>query len=191
MSESPVGSPKSWNRMLAPGDRNVFLSTLPAGRADRRLALTVVSISIVLFVLAVPYAGLPLTPVPAFVASYQSALAVNDIITAVLLYSQFGVLRTRALLLLATVYLFTAAAAFTHALSFPGLFAPQGLLGGGSQTTVWLYMIWHGVFPIMVLGYALNKERDGGPRVRMSSGSAILTIAPAGGSSMVSLNYVD
>jgi PAS domain S-box-containing protein len=160
--------------MLAPGDRNIFLSTLPAGKADRRLALTVVGISVILFVLAVPYAGVPLPPVPAFVASYQSALAVNDIITAVLLYSQFGVLRTRALLLLATGYLFTAAAAAAHALSFPGLFAPEGLLGGGSQTTVWLYMIWHGVFPLLVLGYALCKDRDGGLRVRLSPGRAIL-----------------
>ncbi len=165
--------------MLAPNDRNIFLSTLPASKADRRLALTVVGISGVLFVLAVPYAGVPLTPVPAFVASYQSALAVNDIITAVLLYSQFGVLRTRALLLLATGYLFTAAATFTHALSFPGLFAPQGLLGGGSQTTVWLYMIWHGVFPLLVLGYALCKDRDGGPRVLQSTSKAILSSVAA------------
>jgi PAS domain S-box-containing protein len=165
--------------MLAPSDRNIFLSTLPASRADRRLALTVVGISVVLFVLAVPYAGVPLTPVPAFVATYQSALAVNDIITAVLLYSQFGALRTRALLLLATGYLFTAAAASVHALSFPGLFAPEGLLGGGSQTTVWLYMIWHGVFPLLVLGYALSKDRDGGPRVQQSTGKAILSSVAA------------
>jgi PAS domain S-box-containing protein len=165
--------------MRAPSDRNIFLSTLPASKADRRLALTVVGISAVLFVLAVPFAGVPLAPVPAFVASYQSALAVNDIITAVLLYSQFGALRTRALLLLATGYLFTAAAASTHALSFPGLFAPEGLLGGGSQTTVWLYMIWHGVFPLLVLCYTLSKDRDGGPRVRMSAGRAILSSAAA------------
>src|ERR1700748_2970745 len=161
--------------MQTPVDRNIFLSTLPASKTDRRLALTVGGISVLLFVLAVPYAGVPLPPVPAFVASYQSALAVNDIITAVLLYSQFGVLRTRALLMLAAGYLFTAAAAFTHALSFPGLFAPEGLLGGGSQTTVWLYMIWHGVFPLLVLGYALCKDRDGGPRVRQSPGKAILS----------------
>ncbi len=165
--------------MLAPNDRNIFLSTLPASNADRRLALTVVGISVVLFVLAVPYAGVPLTPIPAFVASYQSALAVNDVITAVLIYSQFGVLRTRALLLLATGYLFTAAAAFTHALSFPGLFTPQGLLSGGSQTTVWLYMIWHGVFPLLVLGYALSKDRNGGPRLQQSAGKAILSSVAA------------
>src|ERR1700742_2064951 len=178
------------NRMRAPSDRNIFLPPLPASRADRRLALTVVGISIVLFVLAVPYAGVPLTPVPAFVASYQSALAVNDIITAVLLYSQFGALRTRALLLLATAYLFTAAAASVHALSFPGLFAPEGFLGSGSQTTVWLYMIWHGVFPLLVLGYALCKDRDGGPRVRQSPGTAILSSLAAGVIAMAAFSWL-
>jgi len=27
-----------------------------------------------------------------------------------------------------------------HALTFPGLFAPAGLLGAGPQSTAWLYM---------------------------------------------------
>src|ERR1700742_4070258 len=145
----------------AVNDRNIFLSTLPAGGRDRTAASIVVGLSFVLFALAVPYAGIPLMPVPAFVASYQSALAINDIITAVLLFSQYSILRSRALLLLANGYLFTAAAAMVHALSFPGLFTPTGLFGAGSQTTVWLYMIWHGDFPLLVLGYAVLKH-DGG-----------------------------
>jgi PAS domain S-box-containing protein len=134
----------------------------------------VVAVSAVLFAVAVPYAAVPLTPVPAFVASYQSALAVNDLITAVLLFSQFGILRSRALLVLASGYLFTAAAAFVHALTFPGLFAPAGLLNAGPQTTVWLYMIWHGGFPLFVLGYALLKDKEGGAKVRGSATTAIL-----------------
>lgn len=146
--------------MAAGSDRNIFLSTMPATRRDRRIALAVVVVSAVLFAIAVPYAGMPLAQVPAFVASYQSALAVNDLITAVLLFSQFAILRSRGLLLLASGYLFTAGAAIVHALTFPGLFAPSGLLNGGSQTTVWLYMIWHGVFPLLVLGYALLKFDD-------------------------------
>ena len=113
----------------AKNDRSTFLSTLPATQSDRTAALAIVGISAILFALAVPFAGTPLVQVPAFVASYQSALAVSDIITAVLLLSQFAVLRSRALLLLSTGYLFTAAAAVTHALTFPGLFAPTGLLG--------------------------------------------------------------
>jgi PAS domain S-box-containing protein len=134
----------------------------------------VVAVSAVLFAVAVPYAAVPLTPVPAFVASYQSALAVNDLITAILLFSQFGILRSRVLLLLASGYLFTAAAAFVHALTFPGLFAPAGLLNAGPQTTVWLYMIWHGGFPLLVLGYALLKDKEGGAKIRGSTTTAIL-----------------
>ena len=82
-------------------DRNIFLSTLPASRRERAAALVVVGISSVLFACAVPFAGTPLTQIPAFVASYQSALAIIDLITAILLFSQFGILRSRALLLLA------------------------------------------------------------------------------------------
>jgi PAS domain S-box-containing protein len=138
---------------------------LPATQSDRTAALAIVGISAILFALAVPFAGTPLIQVPAFVASYQSALAVSDIITAVLLLSQFAVLRSRALLLLSIGYLFTAAAAVTHALTFPGLFAPTGLLGARSQTTVWLYMIWHGGFPLFVLAYGWLKDGNGGNRI--------------------------
>src|SRR5689334_7152791 len=154
-------------------ERNIFLSTMPATDRDRKAALTVVSVSAVLFVCAVPFAGVPLTPIPAFVASYQSALAINDLITAVLLFSQFAILRSRALLLLASGYLFTAMAAIVHALSFPDLFVPGGFFGAGAQTTVWLYMIWHGGFPILVLGYSLLKTTNGS-KIRGSASGAIV-----------------
>ena len=160
--------------MQASSDRSVFLSTLPATSRDRKAAIAVVGVSSVLFACAVPFAGVPLTPVPAFVASYQSALAVNDLITAILLFSQFAILRSHALLLLASGYLFTTAVAIVHGLTFPGLFAPAGLLSAGPQTTVWLYMIWHGGFPLLVLGYALLKDSDGGAKIRGSTGAAIL-----------------
>jgi PAS domain S-box-containing protein len=154
-------------------ERNIFLSTMPASIREQRVALAIVAVSTALFALAVPFAGMPLTPVPAFVASYQSALAVNDLLTAVLLFSQFGILRSRALLLLGSAYLFTAAAATVHALTFPGLFSPTGLLGSGPQTTVWLFMIWHGVFPLLALGYAFMKARDGGAKIKGSVAGAI------------------
>ncbi len=154
-------------------ERNIFVSTKPATQRDRRRALILVGVLAVLFACAVPFAGVPLTPMPAFVASYQSALALNDLVTAVLLFSQFAVSRSRALLLLASGYLFTAMAATVHALSFPGLFAPGGLLGAGPQTTVWLYMIWHGGFPLLVIGYALLKVNDDEPAMKGSKAAAI------------------
>jgi PAS domain S-box-containing protein len=171
-------------------DHSIFLSTMPATSRDRAAALAVVGVSLVLFACAVPFAGTPLTPVPAFVASYQSALAINDLITAILLFSQFVILRSWALLLLASGYLFTAAAAVTHALTFPGLFAPAGLFNAGPQTTVWLFMIWHGGFPLFVLGYALLKDESGGPRIRGSAARAILASAVAVGIGVVAVAWI-
>jgi PAS domain S-box-containing protein len=171
-------------------ERNIFLSTMPATRRDRMAALAVVGVSAVLFASAVPFAGVPLTPIPAFVASYQSALAINDLITAVLLFSQFAITRSRAMLLLASGYLFTALAAVVHALTFPGLFAPGGLLGAGTQTTVWLYMIWHGGFPLLVLGYALLKARDNEPKVQGSTGAAVVASIVAVSVAMAAFTWI-
>jgi PAS domain S-box-containing protein len=153
---------------------------LPASRGDRTAAIVVVCVSSVLFVVAVPYARVPLAPIPAFIASYQSALAINDLITAVLLFSQFSVLRSWALLLLASGYLFTATAAAVHALTFPGLFAPDGLLNAGPQTTAWLYMVWHGGFPLLIIAYGLLKHSDG-PKIQGSTGRAIFASVVAVG----------
>src|SRR5262249_32114873 len=57
----------------------------------------------------------------------------------------------------------TALMAAAHTLSFPGLFTPGGLLGAGPQTTSWLYVFWHGGFPLFVVAYAspwLKRDRD-------------------------------
>jgi PAS domain S-box-containing protein len=154
-------------------DRNIFLSTLPATSRDRQIASGVVAVSAIFFAATLPFARVPLPPVPSFVAAYQSALAINDLITTILLLSQFWLLRSRALLILASGYLFTAVAAVVHGLTFPNLLTASGLLNAGPQTTAWLYMAWHGGFPLFVLAYALLKDKDGGREIRGSVGAAI------------------
>jgi PAS domain S-box-containing protein len=155
-------------------DRSIFLSTMPATSRDRTIALGVVLVSAIFFATALPFSRVPLPPVPAFVASYQSALAICDLITTILLLSQFSLLRSRALLLLASGYLFTAVAAVVHALTFPNLLSPSGLFNAGPQTTAWLYMVWHGGFPLFVLGYALLKDKDGGREITGSAGESMV-----------------
>jgi len=140
-------------------DRQILLSTHPAARGERRLALTVVVLLALAFLVTAPYAKVQLARVDAFIPIYQSALVINDLITAALLFSQFSILRSRALLVLASAYLFTASMIVCHTLSFPGLFAPAGLLGAGPQSTAWLYMFWHAGFPLLVIAYALLKDR--------------------------------
>ena len=150
-----------------------FLFTAAAGPYDRRLALAVVAASLLIFVAAVPFAKVPLAPVWAFIPIHESVLAINDLITASLLFALFAILHWRALLLLACGYLFTAAMTVPHALSFPGLFSPEGLLGAGSQSTAWLYNFSHGGLPLTVIGYALLKSGKSDVWSGVSPGTAI------------------
>ena len=137
-----------------------YLATAAARRSQRNLAIGVLAASVVVFAAAAPFARLALPPVPAFLPVYQSALIINELITAVLLLGQFGIVGSRAVLVLACAYLFSAAMAVAHLLSFPGLFAQEGLLGAGPQTTAWLYFLWHGGFPLLAIGYAVLRTRE-------------------------------
>ncbi len=79
---------------------------------------------------------------------------IADFITAVLLFSQTTIVASRGLLILANGYLFSALIVIPHALTFPGSFAPRGLLGAGIQSSGWLNVFWHFGFLAAVAGYA-------------------------------------
>jgi len=151
---------------VEPADRTAreppaaILSTAPAGPLERRTALAMLLVSLVLFVAMALFAKTPLTPVWAFIPIYETALVFGDLMTALLLLGQYRIARTPGLLVLSSGYFFTAFIAIAHALSFPGLFAPQGLLGGDAQTTAWIYMFWHAGFPLFVIVYALPARES-------------------------------
>lgn len=101
-------------------------------------------------------------------------MATTDIITAVLLFSQYATERARALLLLAGGYLLTALLIAAQTLTFPGAFTPTGLLGAGQHTAAWLYFLWHVTMPAAALGYALLKpEHNSRPETTGAAGVAI------------------
>ena len=158
-------------------DRLTFLSHSPARAIDWRLALVVGAVSALIFAILVPFAKVQLPVVWAFIPTYQAALITTDLITAVLLYAQFSLLRSRALLWLAGAYLFSTLMAVVHGLTFPGLFAPGGLLGATPQSTAWLYMFWHAGFPLLVIGYALLKDRNGAVPGRTARVSLVTNVA--------------
>jgi diguanylate cyclase (GGDEF)-like protein/PAS domain S-box-containing protein len=149
-------------------ERGIFLSTTLAGRREVRFALAALLVSVVIFLAAAPFAKTPLAQLPAFISTYESALVICDLITAVLLFGRFRFLHSRALFVLASGYLFTAFMTVSHALTFPGLFSPTGLLGAGPQTTAWLYSFWHGGFPLVIIAYALLKDK--GPEAIATGG---------------------
>lgn len=141
-------------QLLTPG-RRLFLSADLAGRREMLFALGAVLVSVLFFFAVVPFVTRPVARVPAFIPAYESALVICYLITAVLLYGQYTFSRSRALLLLASGYLFTAFIVVAHTLAFPGVFSSGGLLGSGAQSSVWLYAFWHAGFPLFVLAYAV------------------------------------
>jgi len=148
------------SQLSEPALNRAFLSTALAQRGDRLFAIAAAFVSLVGFIVMVPFARVQWPPVWGFIPSYEAALAVTDLVTAALLLSQFGRLGSRALLVLACGYLFSSLMAVPHALTFPGLFSATGLLGAGPQSTAWLYMFWHGGFPLLVISYALLKRAE-------------------------------
>lgn len=159
------------------GFQSEFLATATASQGQRRFAITVVAVSAILFAIAIPFAKVKLLPIAAFIPAYESALIVTDLITAILLLGQFTKLRSRAILALAAGYLFDALIIIPHALSYPNVFAPGGVIGGGTQTTAWLYILWHAGFPLFVIAYAWMK--DEGREAIKGTSAPLLALAAA------------
>jgi len=163
----------------AAGYRPAFLSTVTAAPGDRNAASVVILLAALGFLAAIPFAKVPLLPVPAFIPGYEAALFLIDAITAVLLFGQFRGSGSPALLVLGAGYLYDALLTVVHLLTFPGAFSATGLLGANMQTTAWLYMFWHGGFPLFLIAYALANARwpDGIPAIRERLGAAAVGIA--------------
>ena len=155
---------------------DTLLATAPPGRTEQRIAIAAIVLSIICLFAMAPFARIPLTQVPAFIPAYEAALAVNDLITAVLLFGQFRRTRRLSLLAIASGYLFDALVVVLHALSFPGVFSPTGLLGAGVQTTAWLYVFWHGAFPGFILLYALIAGTRWEMWARSRDGAVLLAV---------------
>ena len=136
------------------------LAPVSASPTEIRVAIVVVLLSVLALAAAVPLARLQLPQINAFIPTYESALAITDFVTALLLFGQVNRRRSRAFLALACGYLFNTAMIVLHALSFPGVFSETGLLGANNQTTAWLYVFWHGGFPLFILAYALLPAQN-------------------------------
>ena len=151
--------------------RHCPANELPPTRRQTRAAIAVVLIVIVAFAVVAPFSGRQAATLNAFFPSLDAIVLVTDLITAVLLYAQFSISRSRSLLVLASGYLFTAFIVIPHALTFSGAFSPTGLFGAGLQTGSWLFIFWHIGFAASLLGYAISKDMKRG---RLAAETAVV-----------------
>ena len=156
-------------------EQPLLVAVMPPSTGQVRAATVVAIVVLIAFLAALPFPRVQLPVVGPFIAVVDTILFLSDVITAVLLYAQYSVLRSRGLLVLAAGYLFTGLIIIPHGLTFPGVFSQTGLLGAGPQTAVWLYAFWHAGLPIAVIAYAVlpRDERPGWMR-KSTAHAAIL-----------------
>jgi signal transduction histidine kinase len=165
---------------VVPEGQHFILSSLSPSPAQKRLALAVMLALLAAFLITEgPLSTIQLGRIDAFVPAYATAMFVIDSITAALLFAQFSILRSRALLAIASGYLYTALIIIPWMLTFPGVFTPGGLLGAGLQSTSWLYTLWHAGFAMFVIAYALLRDADPAKRLWRGSAAAAILLSVA------------
>ncbi|HWT91731.1 MAG TPA: sensor domain-containing diguanylate cyclase [Solirubrobacteraceae bacterium] len=132
-----------------------------------------------------PVAGTALGPHASFLPAFLTAAAGADALTAYLLAQQWRAGASARILALGAAYAFSSFTIVVHALVFPTVVSPTGLLGAYNDTSTWLWTTWHGGFSLF-LAAALGPwpERFRAPVRRLTTGnrtaaSALAFTAPA------------
>ena len=132
----------------------------PPNRQQIRFSLAIVALLLVAFVLILPVRDVRLRQIDAFIPMIDAIMFLGELITATLLYAQATVYRSRALTVLATGYVVAALLLVPHALTFPGAFAPNGLLDAGINTTGWLSNFRRVALAIAIILYVQLRRTD-------------------------------
>lgn len=117
-------------RELAPDngkDAPAVIASMPASAQQRGVAFAIVIVLSVVFAVIMPFAHVQTARIDVFIPVVQSIICFADLITAVFLFAQYSIQPQRALLALASGYIFSGLFAFLQTLDFPGAYSATGL----------------------------------------------------------------
>ena len=137
-----------------------LVANMQLSAQQRRVAFGVIIFLSVVFAIVVPFAPKQVARIDVFIPVIQSLICFADLITAVFLFAQYSIQPQRALLALASGYIFSGLFAFLQTLDFPGAYSATGLLGGNPSGAAWLFSFWHITFPLCVIAYVLLKDKS-------------------------------
>ncbi|QCT01198.1 diguanylate cyclase [Paenibacillus algicola] len=153
---------------------------IPSGSTQKRVAIWVALSIFVVSLLVLPFGSRMLIEIKPFLPGFISWFVLGDFLTSYLLFSQFRATRSLPLLVLSCTYLYTALITIPHILTFPGVFSETGLIGAGDQSAVWLWVLWHGGFPIGILLYLWSGRKSASPvavkRIKTAGLIAVLLV---------------
>lgn len=141
----------------------VYVGPGPAIRlataGQRRFALAISLLGILMTALLLPFAQIAWPNIPAFLPTFQTAAIGTCLITAGLMYGHYSATKSTVLLHLSAGYVYTAAILLMQFLSFPGVLSESGRIFGGPRSASWLWAFWHIGPACSILFYAWCEHR--------------------------------
>src|SRR5262249_10395964 len=165
-------------------DGPVLIASVPASIGQRRIVSGALAILVAFIALTIPFANIKLAQVEPFISVIQTVMSLADLLTATLLFAGYSVYPRRALLALASGYIFSGLLAFLQTLAFPGAYTELPLIGDVLNSAGWLFVFWHASFLLAVIVYVMLKdvgEAEGrpGPPTRVTIGVTIACVLAA------------
>jgi hypothetical protein len=125
------------------------LTDYSPGRKANIVAVSVISVSLLMLAILGPIARRPVQQIDAFIPAYEAALAITDLITVFLLFGQFVREKSASLLILCCGYLFNTLTIICQALTW----------GFGTKWPSWCRPADRGM-ALLVLAWRLRSERS-------------------------------
>jgi signal transduction histidine kinase len=155
-------------------DLPITIATKPISTRDRNIALAAIVVLAIIDAIVIPFASVPLPRVDPFIPVLQTVMCAVALLTAALLFALYSIQPLRAIIPVASGYVFSGLFAFIQTLAFPGAYSPTGVIGDGLNSAAWFFVLWHTTFPLAIILYVLTK--GSGAAVRLSTGSTRVTI---------------
>jgi signal transduction histidine kinase len=155
-------------------DLPITIATKPISTRDRNIALAAIVVLAIIDAIVIPFASVPLPRVDPFIPVLQTVMCAVALLTAALLFALYSIQPLRAIIPVASGYVFSGLFAFIQTLAFPGAYSPTGVIGDGLNSAAWFFVLWHTTFPLAIILYVLTK--GSGAAVRLSTGSTWVTI---------------
>ncbi len=137
------------------------LATTPPSAAQTRWAAIVTFGLLAAFVITLPFGAVRLPQSYLFAPIVQTGIFIIDLVTAVRLYAQFSIVRSRGLLVLAGGCVFTAFIMIPYTDAILRLFVDAVPTAAKLNLPAWLYLFWHAGLPLSVIGYVWLNTRAG------------------------------
>jgi two-component sensor histidine kinase len=154
LQKTPIGDPGVGTR----DDLATSVTAIPATPRQRKVALRVFIVLVVIACVNAPFALVPLGAAHSFIPVIQSIMSAANLLTATFLFVQYSIYPQRALLALASGFLFSGLFALLHTFAFPAAHHSSILIGDKFNSPTWLFDFLQVTFALAVIIYALSKD---------------------------------